>query len=225
MVKPLMMHCRASHTVPMLCIAENPSRKLHPLMGKTAHRGLPGLCNNASAAPRSQVLNASGKNSRRATTARQSPLLPQTTKPPCNTAGNAPSPQQYQNQGQQSAQMQAYLNSTDDGSGAAATAGLLLGLSNLFSFHRGGALDAQAYGSSPAYANYAYGDYLSAAGFSLPVALSGANLYAFLGSTYPAATVMSPTYPSTPSSNVSNITGGFNAQQNGTLCTTTTTQH
>jgi hypothetical protein len=86
MVKPLMMHCRASHTVPMLCIAENPSRKLHPLKGKTAHRGLPRLCNNASAAPRSQVLNASGKNSRRATTARQSPLLPQTTKPKPNTS-------------------------------------------------------------------------------------------------------------------------------------------
>jgi hypothetical protein len=31
---------------------------------------------------------------------------------------------------------------------------------------------------------------------------------------------MSPTYPSTPASNVTNITNGFNAQQNGTLCTT-----
>ena len=138
--------------------------------------------------------------------------------PPCNSAGNAPSPQQYQAQGQQSAQRQAYLNSVDDGSGGAASAGLLLGLFDLLSFHRGGALDAQAYGSSAPYANYVYGDYLSAAGYSQSTALFGANSYAFLFAKYPANTPMSPAYPSTPASNVSNINAGFNAQQNGTLC-------
>jgi hypothetical protein len=72
------MHCRASHTVPMLCIAENPSRKLHPLMGKTAHRGVAGRCHSASGKTRLQAMMPSGKNSRRATTARQTHLLPQT---------------------------------------------------------------------------------------------------------------------------------------------------
>ncbi len=142
----------------------------------------------------------------------------QTPLPPCNSAGGAPSPQQYQSQGQQSAQRQAYLNSVDDGSGGAASAGLLLGLFDLLSFRRGGALDAQAYGSSPAYANYVYGDYLSAADYSLSTTLTGANAYASVFSRYPATTIMSPTYPSTPASNVSNITAGFNAQQSGTLC-------
>jgi hypothetical protein len=78
MVKPLMMHCRASHTVPMLCIAENPSRKPHPLKGKTAHRGAQARCRGASGKPRLQAMMPSGKNPRRSTTARQSPLLPQT---------------------------------------------------------------------------------------------------------------------------------------------------
>jgi hypothetical protein len=79
MVKPLMMHCRASHTVPMLCIVENPSRKLNPLMGKTVHRGVAARCRGASEKTRLQAMMPSGKNARRATTARQSPLLPQTT--------------------------------------------------------------------------------------------------------------------------------------------------
>jgi hypothetical protein len=138
--------------------------------------------------------------------------------PPCNSAGNAPSPQQYQAQGQQSAQRQANYNSMDDGSGGAATAGLIFGLLDLWNFHRGGSLDAQAYGSSPAYANYVYGDYLSAAGYPFSTTLSGANAYASIFSRYPSTTVMSPTYPSTPASNVTNISNGFNAQQNGTLC-------
>jgi hypothetical protein len=92
-------------------------------------------------------------------------------------------------------------------------------LLNLSEFHRGGALDAQAYGSSTAYANYVFGDYLSALGFSLPGSLSGANAYAFAAASYPPNTQMSPSYPSTPAVNVTNITAGFNAQQNGSLCT------
>ena len=143
------------------------------------------------------------------------------TKPPCDSAGGAPSPQQYQSQGQHSAQRQAYLNSVDDGSGAAASAGLLLGLLDLVPFRRGGALDGQAYGSSPAYANYAFGVYMSAADYSLSTALVGANVYGAVRSQYPATTVMSPKYPSIPDVNVSSITNGFNAQQDETLCTTT----
>ena len=148
-----------------------------------------------------------------------SQVPPQTTPNPCPGAGNAPSPQQYQSQGQQSDQRQAYLNSVDDGSGGAASAGLILGLGDLLSFHRGGALDAQAYGSTASYANYVYGDYLSAAGYSQSTALFVANTYAFFFGKYSATTVMSPAYPSTPARNVSNINSGFNAQQSGTLCT------
>ncbi len=84
-MKPLMMHCRASHTVPMLCIAENPSRKLHLLKGKTAHRGVAARHRSASGKTRLQAARPSGKNPRRATTARQSPLLPQTD--PCPGSG------------------------------------------------------------------------------------------------------------------------------------------
>ena len=87
MVKPLMMHCRASHTVPMLRIAENSSRKLYPLKGKTAHRDVAARCHSASGKTRLQAARPSGKNPRRSTPARQSPLLPQTI--PCSAANSS----------------------------------------------------------------------------------------------------------------------------------------
>jgi hypothetical protein len=79
MVKPLMMHCRASHTVPMLCVAENLSRAPSLSWPKSAHRGVAGRCRGASGKTRLQAMMPSGKNPRRATTARQTHLLPQTT--------------------------------------------------------------------------------------------------------------------------------------------------
>jgi hypothetical protein len=74
----------------MLCIAENPSRKPHPLKGKTAHRGAAGRCRGASEKTRLQAARPSGKSPRRATTARQSPLLPQTHPYTCMDAMKEP---------------------------------------------------------------------------------------------------------------------------------------
>jgi hypothetical protein len=79
MVKPLMMHCRASHTVDMACIVQNLPRELPSSGRKTAHRGVAARCRVESGKTRLQAAVASGKNTRAATTACQSPLLPQTT--------------------------------------------------------------------------------------------------------------------------------------------------
>jgi hypothetical protein len=128
---------------------------------------------------------------------------------PCEVSGNAPSPNLY-------AQF-----------GKTASSNPLVDLSYLLQFRRGGSLDAQVglgangqpCGGSPAYANYAYGVYMSAAGYTLSQALAGADIYAQFRSRYPVGTPMAgPTYPFTPQSNVTNITNGFNAQQNGTTC-------
>jgi hypothetical protein len=104
--------------------------------------------------------------------------------------------------------------------------GALQNVANLLSFHRGGSLDAQVlYGGSQAYANYAYGVYVNAAGLSLSTALVGASANATLTG---ATTVylkngdtMDTNYPAIPAVNVQNIINGYNDQQNGTLCTPT----
>lgn len=79
------------------------------------------------------------------------------------------------------------------------------------------------YGGSPAYANYVFGVYMSAAGATLSQTLSGAQDYArYSGATdvYRAAgDSMDPNYPGIPASNVANITQGYSDQKNGTLCT------
>jgi uncharacterized protein YijF (DUF1287 family) len=101
----------------------------------------------------------------------------------------------------------------------ASAAGSFYNLNELSQFRRGAALDAQVrYGGSPAYANYAFGDYMSASGFTLQQTLSAANDYGAAFSNYPASTAMDSTYKNIPASNVKNITKGFNDQQNGTLC-------
>jgi hypothetical protein len=88
----------------------------------------------------------------------------------------------------------------------------------LVNFQRGGSLDAQPLGASPAYGNYVFGAALSGAGYSLSFTLSAANAYAFLsGAQYPSRT-MDPNYGSIPAANVANIANGYNAQQNETLC-------
>jgi RHS repeat-associated protein len=102
---------------------------------------------------------------------------------------------------------------------------------NLISFRRGRILDAQAYGGSQEYANYAFGVYMNAAGYSLPQALSFANTYAqfpafkstfpYIGGKYQnrPPSYFDPNYTNTPAINVQKITTGFNDAQNGTLCT------
>jgi hypothetical protein len=151
-------------------------------------------------------------------------LLPQgkqdVPQDPCLGAANAPSPQQYAAQGatlrQQTAQL-ALLPPQFGGIAATNALGTLL------NFARGRSLDAQVlYGGSQAYGNYAYGVLLAAAGLPLPDALSAANAYGAARSTYSASQLAGSEatgYPSIPPANVDNITNGYNAQQNGTLCT------
>jgi RHS repeat-associated protein len=128
------------------------------------------------------------------------PLVPAN---PCNSAGGAPDPSVYQAKGQE-AQSNAVLD-----------------FYYLSEFMRGRSLDAQVqYGGSPAYANYAFGVYMSAAGYTLDQALSGADIIAEHFSHYPASTTMDPNHTFTPMVNVMNITYGFNAQRSGTLCKT-----
>ncbi len=138
----------------------------------------------------------------------------------CQGAGNAPAPSVYQQRGKLANNM---MNSYTP-YGTASVAGVMYNASELAQFRRGGALDAQVrYGGSPAYANYVFGVYMSASGSTLSQALSGAQDYArFSGATQTyknAGYAMSKNYPGLPTSNVVNITQGYNDQQNGTLCT------
>ncbi len=133
---------------------------------------------------------------------------------PCAPMGKAPTPKQYRDLGW-AAQASWYLDPL---------AGGLLNVGLMANFRRGALLDAQVlYGGSPAYANYAFGDYMAAAGIPLQLALDGASAYAaqsgatntYLNNGVP----MDPNYPNLPASNVANITQGYNDEQNGTLCT------
>jgi hypothetical protein len=136
--------------------------------------------------------------------------VPQT---PCSSAGNAPSPTFYTGQA-----LQGNPDNPEQDTS-------LPNLTTALSFNILGSLNAQKQGASPAYANYVYGAYMSAAGWSLPDSLNFANIYAFWFSSYTNNPPMDPSYPSTPAANVTNITNGYNAQQNGTLCSTALPAH
>jgi hypothetical protein len=94
-------------------------------------------------------------------------------------------------------------------------------------FAIGGYLDAQPMATGTAferaaYGNYVFGAYMSAAGFPLSVALAGANAIANHNTLSSpgqySGRQMDTNYPALPAANVANITAGYNAQQNGTLC-------
>jgi hypothetical protein len=133
---------------------------------------------------------------------------------PCDSAGNAPPPSRYSSLGKI---VQGMAKAHDPyGMGSAAAA--IFDATNLLGFGRGGPLDAQAYGGSPAYANYVYGVYNSAADTSLSGSLGLANTYGNLFSNYPGSVVMDKKYPSIPQVNVKNITSGYIDQTNGSTC-------
>ncbi len=139
---------------------------------------------------------------------------------PCNSAGGSPSPNYYAAKGTAALVVEtAPPTAVPVAPFALNVAGIVSNLSNLASFRRGGSLDAQAQGGSTPYANYVFGVYMSAAGFSREQTLASANLYAALFSRYHANTPMDPSYLSTPAENIANITRGYSAQQGGTLCT------
>ncbi|MGH8158505.1 MAG: RHS repeat domain-containing protein [Rhodanobacter sp.] len=131
----------------------------------------------------------------------------------CKGAGNAPSPQAYKTAGEA-------LKTLTMASGIM---GASVNLGALMQFKRGHSLDAQRYGSTPAYANYVFGVEMSANGMPLQGALSAAQGYAqYSGATqvYKAAgDDMDPNYPGIPASNVADITQGYHDDQNGILCT------
>lgn len=137
--------------------------------------------------------------------------MPQTQGPtvpanPCQYQGRALSPYDYATSGQQA------KNSTTD-----------FALDIAIGFPAGHYLDPQPLASGnvfqrQAYGNYTFGVYMAAAGVSLNNALSGANAYAFFFSSYSKSTPMDPRYGSLPAASVANITNGYNAYGNGTVC-------
>lgn len=98
-------------------------------------------------------------------------------------------------------------------------------LNSVTGFPRGHFFDPQPFANGTplqkaAYGNYTFGVYMAAAGVPLSTALSGANAYAyFSGASYgPANGPMDQNYGSLPAANVANITNGYNAEQNGSVC-------
>lgn len=145
------------------------------------------------------------------------PKPPIPPKVPCAPSGKAPSPSFYQEQGLQAKNLSILSAMFPFAMGRQSIDAYNMMI--LSQFHRGGTLDAQVrYGGSPTYANYVYGVYLAAAGWTLTEALQGADFYAALRSSYPKGTPMDPIYKSVPAANFANITAGFNAEKNGTLC-------
>ena len=115
---------------------------------------------------------------------------------PPNQGKSAPSPSQYAQWGR--------------------SANWLENLVNLYDFRRGGSLDAQAYGASPAYGRYVFGVYMAGHGYSLSTTLYWANEYGYWRSHYGPNTPMGgPKYPSIPAAEVTEITKGFNDERNG----------
>ncbi len=93
-------------------------------------------------------------------------------------------------------------------------------------FRRGGSLDAQPYATGGGlqkahYVNYVYGVFFAAAGFPLNQALTAASTYGYKQQIVNGAyrgRAFDPNYGGIPIENVQDITAGYNAQLNGTIC-------
>jgi RHS repeat-associated protein len=137
---------------------------------------------------------------------------------PCNLSGNAPSPDDYQNEARKLRLLSDASNL--DPSGTAQIVSTSFTASVILSFRRGQANDAQAYGGKAAYANYAYGVFLAALGTPLSTSLTLANLYGACCADYSKNTdvTLDSSYSHIPQVNVQNITNGYNAELAGKLC-------
>ena len=142
--------------------------------------------------------------------ANNGPIAPLVMKNPCSVQGRALPPGAYETQGQQA---------------NAGTTNFLLDVS--MGWPKGDYLDPQPLASgnvfqNQAYGNYVFGVYMAAAGSSLNTALSGASALALGSGAYFTYTKngyqMDPNYPLLPAANVGNITNGYNAYGNGTVC-------
>jgi hypothetical protein len=129
---------------------------------------------------------------------------------PCDEAADAPDPSWYEAQLQHGRLPATGIDSASGGINQFET---------LLSFRRGGFLDAQPLGATPAYANYVFGAALSSAGYSLSFTLFSANAYAYFSRAQYPGRQMDPNYGSIPADNVANITHGYYDQQNGTVRT------
>ncbi|MGH9534771.1 MAG: hypothetical protein ACRD2E_07935 [Terriglobales bacterium] len=139
--------------------------------------------------------------------------------PTCAPSGAAPSPEYYAAAGGAADALEHEPLGVTFPPGTTNVTGLFMNAVDLLGFRRGGAMDAQVrYGGSQAYASYAFGDYMAAAGFSLTFTLAAANGYAAVASRYPGGTVFSAEYTSTPAANIAAITAGFDADSAGGLC-------
>jgi hypothetical protein len=144
------------------------------------------------------------------TAANNGPTGPVVLKNPCSVQGRALPPGAYVTQGQQA-----------NGSTVNFALDVAMG------WPKGDYLDAQPLASgnvfqNQAYGNYVFGVYMSAEGASLSGTLSGASAFSLASGAYFTYTKngyqMDPNYPLLPAANVGNITNGYNAQQNGTVC-------
>lgn len=147
---------------------------------------------------------------RRLSSTLQSPSKDEVPQNPCNHAGRNPDPSAW-----------AAIGAATKNNPLTTTYDFYKG------FSIGGYLDAQPLASGnaierAAYGNYVFGAYMSAAGFPLSVTLAGADAIAYKhklsNPEQYKARAMDPTYGSLPAANVANITAGYNAQRNGTLC-------
>lgn len=131
---------------------------------------------------------------------------------PCQSAGNAPNPKQFADEGAALAQQAensspSLLNGLDE-------------VSLIAQFHRGGSLDAQAQGANSNYGNYVFGAFFAGLGWPLQDALAGANAYGALYSQYSASQLKGnySSYPALPAANVQYIIKGYSAAKAGVLC-------
>jgi RHS repeat-associated protein len=129
---------------------------------------------------------------------------------PCSGRSNAPSPRTYQILGRIAGIAPALVP----------VFGLEYSVIQTAQFARGGLLDAQVlYGGSRSYANYVFGVYMSAMGYSLSQTLLAADAYGALFSDYTHKNYeMSKVYPHIPEKNVESITQGVEDEKNGKLC-------
>ncbi len=140
----------------------------------------------------------------------------------CASQGGALSPAQYAAEGKR---MAAGLAIISQGSGYDVAMSFGAGILAA-QFSRGSELDAQTKASGTeyqkvAYGNYAFGAFFAGTGASLNEALSAANAYGNIQQTFKGAyegRYMDTTYPHLPVLNVQDITNGYNAALQGTLC-------
>ncbi len=177
--------------------------------------GSGGPCITREISPGAHILNECGQSgggggSANNGAANNGPTAPVVLNNPCSVQGRALPPSAYATQGQQA---------------NASTVNFVLDIA--MGWPRGDYLDPQPLASgdkyqNQAYGNYVFGVYMQAAGFSLSQTLSAADAYAgyskLLNWNQYSGNQIDPNYSFLPAASVTNITNGYNAQANGSVC-------